>query len=233
MKGIIKYSYKQSGKAIYDYSMLADKDRILVGFSGGKDSVALLKLLLMRRQRVPIDFKIIVCLVNIDFLGIDCDRVISHCADLDLPCVVKDLKLNDDNNTGCFWCSWNRRKILFETARDYNCNKIALGHNRDDIIETTLMNIFFAGQISTMRPKVSLFDGELKIIRPLSYLENVMLKEFVDVSGESVFGQECPRENDSKRAKIQGLIKDMQQHCPQVKLNIFNSLKKIRKDYLL
>ena len=133
----------------------------------------------------------------------------------------------------CFWCSWNRRKILFETAREHNCNKIALGHNLDDIIETTLMNLFFRGEVSTSPPALDLFGGEIKIIRPLSYIKKQEILEFASQFSFPDTHYECAYGKDSKRALTRSTIKELEKTCPFVKKNIFRALARIKKDYLV
>ena len=162
LRGIVRRVYKKTGRAISDYSMLSDKDRILVGVSGGKDSLSLLKALLMRRDHVPIDFELIPCFVDVEFGKSYRDKIEKVFKQEGLTYVVKSLNL-DKTDINCFWCSWNKRKELFRTAREYNCNKIALAHHLDDIVETVLMNLFLRGEISSMKPKVELFGGEVSV----------------------------------------------------------------------
>ncbi|RLA92655.1 MAG: tRNA 2-thiocytidine(32) synthetase TtcA, partial [Deltaproteobacteria bacterium] len=132
LRGIVKYVYKKMGAAILDYNMLSEGDRILVGVSGGKDSLSLLKLFLMRKRRVPIEFSFIACFIESEFIDVDKDTVFSYCQDNGIPFVTATLCI-DEKEMNCFWCSWNRRKLLFELASEHNCNKVALGHNLDDI----------------------------------------------------------------------------------------------------
>lgn len=230
--GHIKYVYKQTGKAICDYRMLCDGDRVLVAVSGGKDSLALLKLLAMRQQRVPIDFSLFACFVRTDFMKIEDEPILSCCASLNIPCHIQEIAFSQDN-VNCFWCSWNRRKLLFETARKLNCNKIALGHHRDDIIQTVLMNLFFLGEISAMKPKVKFFDNTLTLIRPLCYLTDEALERFIREAGIPFASWKCHYGKNSRRELMKNIIQEVEAACPQVKKNIFNALQKIKPDYLL
>jgi len=232
LRGIIKFVYKQSGKAILDYRMIEEGDKVLVAVSGGVDSLSMLKLLKMRQKRLPIKFQLMACFVDIDFIDVDRSALVKFFKDIDVPYVIKELSLDPDN-TDCFWCSWNRRKALFRTAREFNCTKIALGHNLDDISETTLMNMCFFAELSTMKPRLSFFNGEFQTIRPLCYLEKDKINEF---AGKFVFPDtdyDCPKGKDTRRRLIRKILAEIKQDCPAVKKNLFNSLKNIKEDYLV
>ena len=232
LKGIVKQAYKGMGRAISDYDMLRDGDRILVSVSGGADSLSLLKLFQMRKERVPIDFEIIGCFVNTSFIKIDKGVLIDHFQSCGIEYAVEKLDL-DDQGMNCFWCSWNRRKVLFNTARKLNCNKIALGHNLDDIIETTLMNLFFRGEIGTAPPALDLFGGEIKIIRPLCYLEKKDIFDFASQLNLPVTHYECDYGKDSKRELMKTMIKELAKQSPFIKKNIFRALGRIKQGYLV
>ncbi|MCK4810472.1 MAG: tRNA 2-thiocytidine(32) synthetase TtcA [Candidatus Omnitrophica bacterium] len=232
MKGIIKQIYKKMGKAISDYRMIEENDRILIGFSGGVDSLSLLKLFQMRKTRILLNFDFSLCYVSANFTKVDSEVILKYFREQKIDYTIKELCLNGDN-PDCFWCSWNRRKILFDTARKLGCNKLALGHNLDDITETILMNLCFAGEISTMKPKLELFEGRLTIIRPLCYIEKKDLLDFVSELNLPVVDSGCSRGKDSKRALIKKVISEIEKDCPYLKKNIFNSLKRIKQDYLV
>ncbi|MCF7887801.1 MAG: hypothetical protein K9L76_00830, partial [Candidatus Omnitrophica bacterium] len=157
LRGKIRNVYKQMGKAIYNYKMLSQGDKVLVAVSGGADSLALLKLFLMRKRRVLFDFKIIACFVDTNFIKTDKNVLIKYFKDNGVDYIIKSLEI-EEKDRNCFWCSWSRRKILFETAKALGCNRIALGHNLDDITETILMNIFFFAQISSAPPALDMFS---------------------------------------------------------------------------
>jgi len=230
--GIMRYVYKTMGRAISDYGMLKDKDRVLVAVSGGLDSLSLLKLFVMRKARIPIDFEIVACFVDTNFIKVDKDILINYFNLNGIEYVTKEMSIAKDE-INCFWCSWNRRKALFETAREYKCNKLALGHNLDDINETTLMNMFFNGEITTMPPKVELFEGALTVIRPLCYIEKSKIEEFSRQFDFPDTQYKCPYGQDSQRHAIGEIIEKLHEKYPFVKKNIFCSLKRIRKDYLV
>ncbi len=230
------YISKRVGRAITDYNMLSDGDKIAVAVSGGKDSLTLLRILNDRRTFVPIRYELLA--VHID-LSYPCQHpkilakyfkkigVEYHIEKVDI------LKSKTRRDISCFWCSWNRRKALFEVADRFGCNKVALGHHKDDIIQTILMNLFFHGEISAMSPKQELFKGKIVIIRPLAYVEEDMIRSFVRTTDFPHQKCICPNSLTSNRTKISNIIRDLEKVCPEIKTNIFKSVKRIKKDYLL
>jgi tRNA 2-thiocytidine biosynthesis protein TtcA len=143
------------------------------------------------------------------------------------------LKGKSRKEISCFWCSWNRRKALFETAVRLGCAKIALGHHMDDIVETVLLNLFFQGEISAMCPKQELFKGKITIIRPLAYVEEDLIREFAKELDFPHHKCACPNSITSKRTKVENIIKDLEKISPDIKKNIFRSVKRVKQDYLL
>jgi len=236
LQGVEFYISKRVGRAIMDYKMLSEGDRIAVAVSGGKDSLTLLRVLNNRRAFVPIKYELLA--VHID-LGYPCmhpkvlgeyfksQKIDYHIEKVDI------LKGKTRKDISCFWCSWNRRKALFEVAYRFGCPKVALGHHKDDIIETILLNLFFHGEISAMSPKQELFNGKITLIRPLSYVEEDMIKRFAKEAGFPHEKCSCPNSITSKRTKVEDIIRDLKKICPDVKTNIFRSVKRIKKDYLL
>ena len=230
------YISKRVGRAIMDYQMLSEGDKIVVAVSGGKDSLTLLRILNDRRKFVPIKYELLA--VHID-MGYPCHHpkilaeyfkkrgIKYHIEKIDI------LQGKSRKDISCFWCSWNRRKALFEVADRFGCTKVALGHHKDDIIETTLMNMFFHGEISSMSPKQELFKGKIILIRPLAYVEEDMIVRFAKLVDFPQHRCACPNSITSNRTKIASIIQDLKRVCPDVKTNIFRSVKRIKKDYLL
>lgn len=231
-KGIIRYVYKQMGKALHDYNMVANNDKILVAVSGGIDSLSLLKLFQMRQRKIPIHFDIIACFVDTNFINVNKDILIDFFQKENIPYVIKELHL-DENSVDCFWCSWNRRKILFETAVESGCTKLSLGHNLDDIAETILMNMCFFGEISAMKPKLEFFKGKITVIRPLCYLEKNDILLFASHFDFPDTHYECPYGQNTRRMLVKGMLTLLKKDCSKVKKNVFKSLRKIQNDYLL
>jgi len=224
------------GKAIGDYNLIEEGDRILVAVSGGKDSLTLLKLLSLRMHWSPVKFELYAAHIKTDFTCSSCtyteilEKIFTT---LKIEYSFEEISvLGKDKKTSCFWCSWNRRKALFEIAQSLGCNKVAFGHHKDDIIETTLLNIFFQGEFASMNPRQVLFGGKLVLIRPLCYVEEIMIEKFAK---ENAFPSQlckCPHSQDSNRKYMKCLIKDLQKRSPDVKTNLFNSVSRIKHEYL-
>lgn len=224
---------KKVGKAITDYHMLDANDRILVGVSGGKDSLSLLDILSKRKRFVPVKHDLVAVLIDDGF-------VTRH-----LPKLKKYLKANNyeyyiersdikekKKDFDCFWCSWNRRKALFKAAEKHNCNKIALGHNKDDVAQTFLMNIFFSSEISTMSPNQEMFKGKMHIIRPLAYVDDKDMARYAKLNKLPVCLIKCPNKTKNNRQLMKKIIKSVERVFPDAKTNIVKSARRIREEYL-
>ncbi len=229
------YISKRVGKAITDFDMISDGDKILVAVSGGKDSLTLLHILHERRKFVPVKYDLIA--VHVD-MGYPCHHpkiLAAHFKKLGIPFHVETidiLKGKSRKDISCFWCSWNRRKALFQAADRLQCSKVALGHHKDDIIETILMNLFFHGEFSAMRPKQELFKGKIVLIRPLAYVEEDMIVRYARELEFPHHKCSCPNSLVSQRTHITNLIKELKKVCPDVKTNIFRSVKRVKNEYL-
>jgi tRNA 2-thiocytidine biosynthesis protein TtcA len=226
---------KKVGKAIWDYRMLKEGDRVLLAVSGGKDSLTLLRIMKERLKFVPIDYEIIACHVDMGFDWIDTDLLKKHFEEEGVRYVITKPEngWKTDEALTCFWCSWNRRKVLFRLMGKMGCSKLALGHHTDDIVETLLMNLLFNGEIGTMKPYQAMFGGEFAIIRPLAYVEEKELRRVAARLHLPVIKSECPNGDRSKRRLVKGLISEMERHNRNVKKNIFRSLQRVREEYLL
>lgn len=227
------------GKAIHQYGMIQDGDRILVGVSGGKDSLTLLTLLSERAKRVPIHYEILAVHVDLGFHPNGSDLLTEFFEAKKMPYHIEftriaELATGPDNRENpCFLCSWERRKRIFYLAQKFGCNKIAFGHHKDDIIETLLLNIFYSAEISTMLPLQTLFKGKMTLIRPLALIEEKKIERFVKEKGFPYFPCGCPASGQSKRKRVKELIRELEQENRLVKGNIFRSLSNIKMDYLL
>jgi tRNA 2-thiocytidine biosynthesis protein TtcA len=234
--GHFYFTSKKVGKAIWDYRMLKEGDKVLVAVSGGKDSLSLVKILKERIKFVPINYEIVACFVDMGFKWVNKDILINYFKQESIPFVIADSPeawKGDDEPYGCFWCSWNRRKALFDLARKLGSTKIAFAHHMDDIIETILLNLFFQGEIGTMQPFQDMFKGELAIIRPLAYVEEKDILKLSKQLNLPVIASECPHSKTSKRHLLKGIITELMKHNRNVKKNIFRSLQHVREEYLL
>jgi len=236
LKGNAYFTTKKVGKAIWDYNMLKDGDRVLIAVSGGKDSLCLLKIMKERIKFVPIAYEIAACFVDMGFDWVCKDALIDFFEKESIPYIIADAPeewKKDHRHFDCFWCSWNRRKALFKTAHTYGFKKLALAHHMDDIVETMLLNLFFQGEIGTMQPCQEMFNGELYIIRPLAYVEEKeLIRMFEQLQLPAIAGK-CPNSNSTKRRLIKDMVAELKKHNRNVKKNIFRSLKRIRQEYLL
>ncbi|MBD3379356.1 MAG: tRNA 2-thiocytidine(32) synthetase TtcA [Candidatus Omnitrophica bacterium] len=225
------------GKAVADHNMIEEGDRILVGVSGGKDSLTLMTLLKAIQGWAPVRFSLKAAHVRTDLAcGGSREEEIGRILDeLEVECHYTDtVKVTDDKGeTSCFWCSWNRRKALFRLADAADCNKVALGHHKDDIAETMLLNLLYNGEISAMNPLQEMFKGKLHIIRPLCYVEEKRIRAFAGENGFPPDPGLCPFGEDSKRSFVKKMIREAEKSVPGVNIrtNIFRSLARIKPEY--
>ncbi len=227
------------GKAIDDWGMIADGNKVLLGVSGGQDSQALLKILFDLKARAPIHFDVLPVYIDAGFEG-------SFAKDLQLfiarhfgPSrveytdhgVLAHSEINRKNP--CFLCSRLRRKRLFEIAKEEGCDKVALAHNKDDIIETFFINIFYSGKIGTMKPFQTFFNGEIKVIRPLAYVEKKDIITFCDRFRLPEFKNTCPSAGRTKRSSVRKMLETLYEENEHIKGNIFRAMANVASDYLL
>jgi tRNA 2-thiocytidine biosynthesis protein TtcA len=232
------YISNRIGKAIEDYGLIEDKDRILVAVSGGKDSLSLLKLLNERRRWAPIDYELIAIHIESDYRCRECvhTKVLKELfAEMGVKYHFKKMRILKAGRKGisCFWCSWNRRKALFLAAERFGCNKVAFGHHMDDIIETILLNLFYHGEISAMNPRQELFGGKIVLIRPLCYVEEDRLREFAKESGFPRQLCQCPNSQTSQRRTMKNIVKMVKRDCAYVKTNVMRSIARVNRDYTM
>ena len=223
--------------------MLAEGDRVLVGVSGGADSLTLLKLLTGPLIFVPKPLDIIAVYVDMGFddEGENQQKTLERYFKEEgyhyqiEKTNIGPLAHSEFNRKAspCFLCSRLRRRRLFELARDFRCNKVALAHNKDDVIETFLLNVFFSREISTMIPNLPFFNGEFNLIRPLAYIEESLLKRFAKEANLPVMVNPCPTSQNSKRKYIKDLLSKLEGEHRGLKENIFKALKNVKPDYLL
>jgi tRNA 2-thiocytidine biosynthesis protein TtcA len=228
-----------TGKAIHRYGLIEDGDRILVGVSGGKDSLAMLDLLLERAKRVPIRYELVPVHIDLGFSSSRPQVLRQFFEERGLPYHIEPTEIGrlahskENRENPCFLCSWERRKKIFSLAHRLTCNKIAFGHHKDDIIETFLLNIFYSAEISTMLPFQAMFKGKMTLIRPLALVEERMIERFAREKGLPVAMSGCPSSGRSKRYEVKALIETLAKKNPRIKGNIFRALSNIKLDYLL
>ena len=210
-------------KACADYGLIEDGDHILVGLSGGKDSLALVELLGARSKIYKPRFSVTALHVRVkerDYHS-DLSYLESFCAEAGVPFIVRDVEIGEPRDltistsrqldNPCFLCSWYRRKTLFNVAQEIGCNKIALGHHRDDLIETMLMNLIYQGTFATMPPMLQLDKMPLRIIRPLCLIDEALLIAHAEEKAYEKQTVLCPYEHVSSREKAKELLAHIKQ----------------------
>lgn len=232
---------KEIGKAIAEFSMIEAGDKVMVAVSGGKDSLCLLHFLKIFQQKAPIDFEIIAVNLDQGQPGFP-DHILPelfqkwevphHIEKRDTySIVVEKIK---GSNTYCSLCSRLRRGVLYDLATKMNCNKIALGHHLDDLIETFLMNAFYSGQLASMAPHYRTDKENINVIRPLYALEEKFLASFAEMHQWPIVPCNlCGSQDGMKRQLVKKLLIDLQKDNPQIKASLLNAMKNPDPDFLL
>jgi len=230
------------GRAIADFGLIREGDRICVGLSGGKDSQALLLLLRELQQRAPIRYELLPVTVDAGFAGFDCETIQRFVESLGLALQVErtdhaaviNAKLRPGSSY-CSFCARLKRGALYGAARRLGCNLLALGHHRDDFIETLLMNQFFIGTLKAMAPRTVCDDGDITVIRPLVYLAEGEIIELVRQAGISSVSCSCPvsGDPDQQRQRMKRLLNELERDIPQVKHSLLAALGNVQPRHLL
>ncbi len=232
-------------KACADYSLIEDGDHILIGLSGGKDSLLLTELLGRRAKIYKPRFQVTALHVRVkerDYQT-DLSYLESFCQEAGVPLLVRDTEIGEAPKVPiknqkskieneCFLCAWYRRKTLFNVAQELGCNKIAFGHHRDDVIETLLMNLIYQGTFATMPPILQLDKMPLRIIRPLCLIDEADIKAYAQQQGYQKQNKLCPFEHVSSREKVKGLLAQIKALNPEAVDSMYGALTNIKKDYL-
>lgn len=227
------------GKAIHDHKMIRDGDNVMVAVSGGKDSMVLLRLLSERIKRIPIEYRIIAVHVDPGFGADSGARMETFFSDnrFEYRVIKSDIGPRahgpENRENPCFLCSRLRRKLLFKTAADTGCNRIAFGHHKDDLIETFFLNVFYGASISTMLPVQEFFEGNLTVIRPLYLIDEALIKRYAQAMDWPDIKLGCPTAGSSKREEIKNMLTRFYRSNKKIKGNIFHALKNVNPDYLL
>ncbi|MFC1886120.1 ATP-binding protein [Thermodesulfobacteriota bacterium] len=219
--------------------MISDGDRMVVGLSGGKDSLTLLWILSERLARIPIHYDLFPVYIDPGFEKSFGKRLTTYCDQTGYNLRVEYTNYGivghspQNRENPCFLCSRLRRKRLFEIAEELGCNKLALGHHKDDIIETLFLNMCYAGEISTMVPSQDFFQGRFTVIRPLSFVDEETIQRFAGESDFPEFVNPCPTGKTSKRNEVKMLLKQLYRSNRKIKGNIFRAMSHVKPDYLL
>lgn len=224
-------------KGVVKYGLIEDDDTILVGLSGGKDSMALLELLALRSRIHKPRFSLMavhVGMTNIAYRA-DLDYLKAYSEGLGVPFIHHETSFDpstDTRKSPCFLCSWNRRKALFTVAKEHGCNKIALGHHMDDILQTLLMNITFQGAFSSMPPKLVMHKFDMTLIRPLCLVHEADLEELAALRGYRKQVKNCPYETASNRAQMKDVLRRLEELNPEARYSLWGSMTNVQEELL-
>ena len=228
---------KQFGRATLGYSMLEEGDRILVALSGGKDSLTLLQLLAERSRIFKPQISIVaahVTMINIPYKA-NLEYLKDFCTSQGVELHILESGFDastDTRKSPCFLCSWNRRKALFTLAQEIGCNKIALGHNMDDFIETMLMNITFQGAFSAMAPVMKMDKFPITVIRPLCLVNENDVEAYAKECAFPPQKKNCPYENDSNRKTMKEMLAHLETLNPEARYNLWGAMSNIQTGLL-
>ncbi len=228
---------RKFSKTIQDYQLIADGDVILVGLSGGKDSLALLELLGERKKIHKPAFSVIAAYISLDNMEYTSDvkYLQQFCDNYAIPFVHRVGSFDastDKRKSPCFLCSWTRRKKLFDIAKESGCNKIALGHHQDDMLETLLMNMSFQGAFSTMPPILKMNKFEMSIIRPMCLITEQELLKLSTIRQYKTQAKNCPYEKDSYRTNMKEMLATLEKLNPAIRSSMWNAMSNIQLEYL-
>ncbi|HDP99882.1 MAG TPA: tRNA lysidine(34) synthetase TilS [bacterium] len=240
-KSLHEFIRKNMELAVTHFNMIQPGDRILLGLSGGVDSFVLLSMLHGRKVFITDDFSVTALHIDLGFTAPDfshLDRTEEYLRKNNFRYRIEKTTIGvyahseQNKKKPCFTCSRWRRKRMIEIADELGCNKIALGHHKDDVIETLLINLFFGREISTINPNQELFKGKFHIIRPFVYIWERKLKRYANYQNFPWFDNPCPSTENTRRAFIKKLLNDLQKSDRLIKENIFKALYHVKHDYL-
>lgn len=218
--------YSKVRQAIQDYNMIQEGDRIALGVSGGKDSLALLYALAGLRQFYPKSFELTAITVDLGYEGFDLSAITSLCRTLQVEYVIVKTNIGKMiEKEGCSLCAKLRKGALHEKALELHCNKIAYAHNMDDIIETMMLSLIYEGHFATIPPVKEFSDSGLTLIRPLIYVTQAQANGFKNKYDLPVTSNPCPFDKTSERAYVRNLLKDIEKHAPGARKSMMHAIQ--------
>jgi len=229
-------------KAIVEFNLIEDGDRVMVGLSGGKDSWALIQILDVLQKRAPIRFSIVAVNIDSGYEGYEHHKLTEKCAERGWELHVEHTTIGetiedvlDDSATPCSLCARLRRGALYRLADTVRATKIALGHHADDFIETLLLNVFFQGSIKAMPARLVSDNGKHVVIRPLAYVLEAEARQYAKASNLPIIGCCCPACGDLslQRQRMKKLIAQLEVEHPEIKSSILRALGNVQTRHLL
>ena len=219
-------------KAIEEYSMIEENDKIAICLSGGKDSITLLHAFKNLQIFYPKHFDIIAISVNPGFEFFNTDLLQKICDDINVPLFIEKSNAKEivfdirKEKNPCSLCANLRRGVINSVAIREGCNKIALGHNQDDVLQTFLLNLFYTGSIGTFAPKSYMDRSKITLIRPLVYTPEKDIKRYIKKNSIEVMAKVCPMDGVSKREDMKQMIFSLSKDIPMVRANLFGAIQR-------
>ena len=224
-------------KAIEDYNMIEENDKIAICLSGGKDSITMLHAFKALQRFYPKKFDIIAISINPGFEFFDTKLLQNICDKLEIPLFIENshaqeivFEIRKEKNP-CSLCANLRRGAINSIARREDCNKIALGHNEDDVLETFLLNLLYTGSIGTFSPVSFMDRSGITLIRPLIYTPEKETKRFIKKNNLSVMPKVCPMDGTSKREDMKQMLFSLKKEIPMVRANLFGTIQRNLPDW--
>lgn len=224
-------------KAIEDYNMIEENDKIAICLSGGKDSITMLHAFKALQRFYPKKFDIIAISINPGFEFFDTKLLQNICDKLEIPLFIENIHAQEivfeirKEKNPCSLCANLRRGAINSIARREGCNKIALGHNEDDVLETFLLNLLYTGSIGTFSPVSFMDRSGITLIRPLIYTPEKETKRFIKKNNLSVMPKVCPMDGTSKREDMKQMLFSLKKEIPMVRANLFGAIKRNLPDW--
>ena len=224
-------------KAIEEYNMIEEGDKIAICLSGGKDSITMLKAFKNLQIFYPKKFEVIAVSINPGFDFFDTEFLNNICKEVNIPLYIENSNAKEivfdirKEKNPCSLCANLRRGAINSIAIREGCNKIALGHNQDDVLETFLLNLFYTGSIRTFSPKSYMDRSKITLIRPLVYTPEKEIRRFVRKNNITVMPKVCPMDGTSKREDMKNLIFDLTKKIPMVRANLFGAIQRNLDDW--
>ncbi len=224
-------------KAIEEYNMIEENDKIAVCLSGGKDSITLLHAFKSLQRFYPKKFELIAISINPGFEFFDTTLLQNLCDNLEIPLFIEKTNAKEivfdirKEKNPCSLCANLRRGAINSVAVREGCNKIALGHNQDDVLETFLLNLFYTGSIGTFSPVSHMDRTGITLIRPLVYTPEKETKRFVKKNNLTVMPKVCPMDGTSKREDMRLMIFSLQKNIPMIRANLFGAIQRNLPDW--